>query len=75
MKNNPSPNRLESASILTQMVDRLPLSDTHFRRISQSIYQRAGIVLADHKREMVYKRLVRRLRTLGSMILGNIWRC
>ncbi len=71
MKNNPSPNRLESASILTQMVDRLPLSDTHFRRISQLIYQRAGIVLADHKREMVYNRLVRRLRTLGLNDFGQ----
>ncbi len=42
--------------MLTQMV-RLPLSDVHFRRISQLIYQRAGIVLAEHKREMVYNRL------------------
>ncbi|MFS2224815.1 protein-glutamate O-methyltransferase CheR [Pantoea sp. B65] len=54
----------ENATLLSQMVQRLPLSDTHFRRISQLIYQRAGIVLADHKREMVYNRLVRRLRTL-----------
>lgn len=54
----------DTATLLTQMVQRLPLSDTHFKRISQLIYQRAGIVLADHKREMVYNRLVRRLRTL-----------
>ncbi|MCU6670006.1 protein-glutamate O-methyltransferase CheR [Enterobacteriaceae bacterium H4N4] len=52
------------SSLLLQMTQRLALSDTHFRRICQLIYQRAGIVLADHKRDMVYNRLVRRLRTL-----------
>ncbi|WP_236614473.1 MULTISPECIES: protein-glutamate O-methyltransferase CheR [Dickeya] len=53
------------------MVERLPLSDVHFRRISQLIYQRAGIVLADHKREMVYNRLVRRLRLLNINDFGQ----
>lgn len=61
----------ESATLLGQMAQRLPLSDTHFRRISQLIYQRAGIVLADHKREMVYNRLVRRLRMLGIDDFGR----
>ena len=40
-------------SLLLQMTQRLALSDAHFRRICQLIYQRAGIVLADHKRDMV----------------------
>jgi chemotaxis protein methyltransferase CheR len=53
------------------MVQRLPLSDVHFRRISQLIYQRAGIVLAEHKREMVYNRLVRRLRMLDLQGFGD----
>ncbi len=35
------------------VMQRVPLADVHFRRISQLIYQHAGIVLADHKREMV----------------------
>ncbi|MBP2167084.1 chemotaxis protein methyltransferase CheR [Erwinia toletana] len=61
----------ENPTLLSQMVQRLPLSDTHFRRISQLIYQRAGIVLADHKREMVYNRLVRRLRTLNIDDFGR----
>ena len=61
----------ENATLLAQMVQRLPLSDTHFRRISQLIYQRVGIVLADHKREMVYNRLVRRLRTLNIDDFGR----
>ncbi|MGP2409944.1 MULTISPECIES: protein-glutamate O-methyltransferase CheR [unclassified Yersinia (in: enterobacteria)] len=65
----PSPQ--ESGSILTQMIQRLPLPDVHFRRICQLIYQRAGIVLADHKREMVYNRLVRRLRLLGINDFGQ----
>lgn len=58
-----SPNG--QSSLLQQMTQRLPLSDVHFRRICQLIYQRAGIVLASHKRDMVYNRLVRRLRLLG----------
>ncbi|CNI63500.1 chemotaxis methyltransferase CheR [Yersinia enterocolitica] len=65
------PSPLESGSILTQMIQRLPLSDVHFRRICQLIYQRAGIVLADHKREMVYNRLVRRLRLLDINDFGQ----
>lgn len=52
------------SSTVTPMTARLALSDAQFRRISQLIHQRAGIVLADHKRDMVYNRLVRRLRTL-----------
>ena len=59
------------SSLLQQMTQRLPLSDIHFRRICQLIYQRAGIVLADHKRDMVYNRLVRRLRLLGLEDFGD----
>jgi len=58
-------------SFLLPMTQRLALSDAHFRRICQLIYQRAGIVLADHKRDMVYNRLVRRLRTLGLDDFGR----
>lgn len=71
MKQVPSTSNRDTASMLTQMVQRLPLSDVHFRRISQLIYQRAGIVLAEHKREMVYNRLVRRLRLLGLHDFGD----
>jgi len=66
-----SPMSADNTSIMAQMIQRLPLSDTHFRRISELIYQRAGIVLADHKREMVYNRLVRRLRILGLNDFGS----
>ncbi|MCE8034494.1 MAG: chemotaxis protein CheR [Halomonas sp.] len=43
----------------------LILTDEDFSRIRQLIYQRAGIVLAEHKREMVYSRLAKRLRHHG----------
>ena len=66
---SPLPNG--QTSLLLQMTQRLALSDAHFRRICQLIYQRAGIVLADHKRDMVYNRLVRRLRTLGLDDFGR----
>ncbi|WP_114193640.1 protein-glutamate O-methyltransferase CheR [Edaphovirga cremea] len=71
MTKQPPGNTSDTLSIMAQMVQRLPLSDVHFRRISQLIYQRAGIVLADHKREMVYNRLVRRLRLLGVSDFGQ----
>lgn len=41
------------------------LSDRELSKISALIYQRAGIVLTPQKRDMVYNRLLRRLRTLG----------
>ena len=66
-----SPMPSGQTSLLLQMTQRLALSDAHFRRICQLIYQRAGIVLADHKRDMVYNRLVRRLRTLGLDDFGR----
>ena len=40
-------------------------SDADFKRIRDLIYGRAGISLADGKRQMVYSRLGRRLRVLG----------
>ncbi|RUR30999.1 chemotaxis protein CheR [Vreelandella andesensis] len=43
----------------------LVLTDADFARIRELIYLRAGIVLAEHKREMVYSRLAKRLRHHG----------
>ncbi len=42
-----------------------PFSAEHFRLISERIYRFAGIRLTEAKREMVYARLARRLRSLG----------
>ncbi len=40
------------------------LTDKDFSKIRALIHQRAGIALSEHKREMVYSRLARRLRKL-----------
>jgi chemotaxis protein methyltransferase CheR len=40
-------------------------NDRDFRRACRMIYARAGIHLADHKRDMVYSRLSRRIRARG----------
>jgi chemotaxis protein methyltransferase CheR len=42
-----------------------PFSPEHFRLISERIYRFSGIRLPEGKREMVYARLARRLRSLG----------
>ena len=36
----------------------------HFQKVRDELYDYAGIVLADHKQDMAYNRLVRRLREL-----------
>lgn len=41
------------------------LTDTDFSFISKLVHEQTGIVLAEHKRDMVYSRLSRRLRTLN----------
>lgn len=40
-------------------------NERDFRRVCKMIYARAGIHLAEHKRDMVYSRLSRRLRARG----------
>ncbi|MBC8021539.1 MAG: hypothetical protein H7Y14_00350 [Burkholderiales bacterium] len=42
-----------------------PFSAEHFRLITERIYEFSGIRLPEGKREMVYARLTRRLRSLG----------
>lgn len=41
------------------------LSDREFKFLSDLFYDKTGIVLGDAKRDMVYSRLTRRIRTLG----------
>jgi chemotaxis protein methyltransferase CheR len=40
-------------------------SDKDFRALADLIMERTGIVIADHKKHMVYSRIARRLRVLG----------
>jgi len=51
-----------NSSVTTQR--EFTYTDRDFRRVCQLIYARAGISLADSKRDMVYSRLSRRLRVL-----------
>jgi chemotaxis protein methyltransferase CheR len=48
----------------TAEVREFPFSADHFRRISERVYRFSGIRLPESKREMVYARLARRLRSL-----------
>ena len=40
-------------------------TNEHFRKIKTVLYAHAGIVLADHKKDMAFNRLVRRIRELN----------
>jgi len=40
------------------------LTDSEFTHIVNLVYKACGIVLGEHKREMVYSRLARRIRSL-----------
>ncbi|MBD2810781.1 protein-glutamate O-methyltransferase CheR [Xenorhabdus sp. Vera] len=71
MKSNLTASDIDAIAPLNFMLQRHVLSDAQFERICQFIYQRAGIVLAKNKREMVYNRLVRRLRVLGLNNFGQ----
>ncbi|PHM40301.1 chemotaxis methyltransferase CheR [Xenorhabdus mauleonii] len=71
MKSNLIASDTDATAPLNFMLQRHALSDAQFERICQFIYQRAGIVLAKNKREMVYNRLVRRLRVLGLDNFGQ----
>jgi len=52
---------------MTSMAEarEFPFSTEHFRVISERMYEFSGIRLPEAKREMVYARLARRLRSLG----------
>lgn len=58
------PPNITPASPVAQS-GRYELSAQDFQKISALIYQRAGIVLAAHKQEMVYNRLLKRIRALN----------
>ncbi len=50
----------------TQSAEReFELTDSEFNRLRELVHEHTGIALSDSKRELVYGRLVRRLRKLG----------
>lgn len=48
-----------------------PMTDKDFRRIQSLAYELTGITLSDHKRNMVYGRLSRRLRRLQVLSFSD----
>lgn len=55
----------------TQGQREFEFAERDFRRVCSLIHARAGIALADSKRDMVYSRLSRRLRALGMDSFGD----
>lgn len=57
---------MATSSVVRQADEKeFPFTLKEFRFLSALVYERAGIVLKDHKMNMVYSRLARRLRELG----------
>jgi chemotaxis protein methyltransferase CheR len=56
---------MEPVSQYSPTGKEFPFTDADFRTIVGIVYERSGIVLAAHKRDMTYSRLARRLRALG----------
>ncbi len=54
-----------AGDIMGQAAREFPFNQDHFRVITDRIYRFSGIRLPEAKREMVYARLARRLRSLG----------
>jgi chemotaxis protein methyltransferase CheR len=50
---------------MTSTSSEFVFTDSDFSRVRTLIHRRAGIALGEHKRQMVYSRLSRRLRELG----------
>ena len=61
------PIKLGQGKGISTQYDRereFPYLQADFEQVRQKIYNHAGISLADHKKDLVYNRLVRRLRAL-----------
>lgn len=59
------------SSETSQSQREFDFAERDFRRVCGLIHARAGIALADSKRDMVYSRLSRRLRALGIDSFGD----
>jgi chemotaxis protein methyltransferase CheR len=56
---------MQTASQQSSISNEFPFTAADFRTIVGIVYERSGIVLAAHKRDMTYSRLARRVRALG----------
>ena len=64
IRTRPASFAMDDADALPGAPRVFPFDDRDFSRICRLIHQRAGISLGPHKRDMVYSRLVRRVRSL-----------
>lgn len=56
----------QNTETLNSRASEFPFNVDDFERVRALIYKRAGIALGDTKQQMVYSRLVRRLRATGA---------
>jgi chemotaxis protein methyltransferase CheR len=56
---------VQKESANSHLEREFPMSDRNFELIANVAYQITGIKLGDHKRNMIYGRLARRIRALG----------
>jgi chemotaxis protein methyltransferase CheR len=61
----------ESSNETVRFARDLDFTLRDFERVRDLIYRRAGIVMAENKREMVYSRLAKRLRLHGMSRFGD----
>ncbi|CAK0754933.1 chemotaxis protein methyltransferase [Gammaproteobacteria bacterium] len=62
---NTAPGDTTTRSAASDPLHQFTLSEADFTRVRELAYRLAGISLGPHKRDMVYSRLVRRLRALN----------
>jgi chemotaxis protein methyltransferase CheR len=55
---------MSMSSPASSPANEFPFTPADFKMIAGLVYEHSGIVLGDHKRDMVYSRLARRLRAL-----------
>ena len=66
--------RKEPTPPATASLFGLELRDAEFRDISRLVFERAGICLGDHKKDLVRTRLQKRLRALSMGSYGDYYR-
>jgi len=55
---------LDDTTVMTTAAGGMTLGDTEFAFLCSFVYKHCGIVLGEHKRQLVQGRLARRLRAL-----------
>lgn len=63
--------KVDTGRLPESTVDESKLSESDFKRVSTLVMSLAGIVIKEHKREMIYSRLSRRLRALNYATISS----